>query len=317
MSKKDSSCQLTIRRLNNKRMLQKNKTLWLMLSPTLLYFIIFAYIPMAGIWLAFTKFDFRLGFFKSPFVGLKNFEYLFKSGILTRLLRNTILYNLAFLIGGNLAQMAAAVFLSDLKNKKFVKISQNIIFLSYFVSWVLVGLFAYALFNVDNGVINSMLRALGVKEYNFYLKPNAWPPIIIFFQIWKGLGYGSVIYLSVITGIDQSIYESARIDGATKWQQVRYITLPMIKSTFILLIMFNLGSILKGQFQLFYQLIGNNGVLFNTTDIIDTFVYRSLTVNFDIGMGSAAGVFQSVFGCILVLSVNALVKRINKDLSLF
>lgn len=317
MSKKDSSCQLTIRRLNNKRMLQKNKTLWLMLSPTLLYFIIFAYIPMAGIWLAFTKFDFRLGFFKSPFVGLKNFEYLFKSGILTRLLRNTILYNLAFLIGGNLAQMAAAVFLSDLKNKKFVKISQNIIFLSYFVSWVLVGLFAYALFNVDNGVINSMLRALGLKEYNFYLKPNAWPPIIIFFQIWKGLGYGSVIYLSVITGIDQSIYESARIDGATKWQQVRYITLPMIKPTFILLIMFNLGSILKGQFQLFYQLIGNNGVLFNTTDIIDTFVYRSLTVNFDIGMGSAAGVFQSVFGCILVLSVNALVKRINKDLSLF
>lgn len=317
MSKKDSSCQLTIRRLNNKRMLQKNKTLWLMLSPTLLYFIIFAYIPMAGIWLAFTKFDFRLGFFKSPFVGLKNFEYLFKSGILTRLLRNTILYNLAFLIGGNIAQMAAAVFLSDLKNKKFVKISQNIIFLSYFVSWVLVGLFAYALFNVDNGVINSMLRALGLKEYNFYLKPNAWPPIIIFFQIWKGLGYGSVIYLSVITGIDQSIYESARIDGATKWQQVRYITLPMIKPTFILLIMFNLGSILKGQFQLFYQLIGNNGVLFNTTDIIDTFVYRSLTVNFDIGMGSAAGVFQSVFGCILVLSVNALVKRINKDLSLF
>lgn len=317
MPKKNSSYQPAVRRLNSKRMLQKNKTLWLMLTPTILYFIIFAYIPMAGIWLAFTKFDFRLGFFKSPFVGLKNFEYLFKSGILTRLLRNTILYNLAFLIGGNLAQMAAAVFLSDLKNKKFVKISQNIIFLSYFVSWVLVGLFAYALFNVDNGVINSVLRSLGLKEYNFYLKPNAWPPIIIFFQIWKGLGYGSVIYLSVITGIDQSIYESARIDGATKWQQVRYITLPLIKPTFILLIMFNLGSILKGQFQLFYQLVGNNGVLFNTTDIIDTFVYRSLTVNFDIGMGSAAGVFQSVFGCILVLSVNALVKKINEDLSLF
>lgn len=317
MSGKDNSCQPMVRRLNNKRMLQKNKTLWLMITPTILYFVIFAYIPMAGIWLAFTKFDFRLGFFKSPFVGLKNFEYLFKSGILTRLLRNTILYNLAFLIGGNLAQMAAAVFLSDLKNKKFVKISQNVIFLSYFISWVLVGLFAYALFNVDNGVINSVLRSLGLKEYNFYLKPNAWPPIIIFFQIWKGLGYGSVIYLSVITGIDQSIYESARIDGATKWQQVRYITLPMIKPTFILLIMFNLGSILKGQFQLFYQLVGNNGVLFNTTDIIDTFVYRSLTVNFDIGMGSAAGVFQSVFGCILVLSVNALVKKINEDLSLF
>lgn len=137
------------------------------------------------------------------------------------------------------------------------------------------------------------------------------------FQIWKGLGYGSVIYLSVISGIEQEVYESARIDGATKWQQVRHITLPMIRPTFILLIMFNLGSILKGQFQLFYQLVGNNGILFNVTDIIDTYVYRSLTVNFDIGMGSAAGVFQSVFGCILVLSVNTIVRRVSDDLALF
>lgn len=295
----------------------KNKTLWLMLFPVLAYFIVFSYIPMAGIWLAFTRFDFRLGFFKSPFVGMQNFAYLFRSGILLRLLKNTVLYNLAFLIGGNLAQMVCAVFLSDLKNKTFVKISQNVIFLPYFISWVLVGLFSYALFNVDNGVINSILRFVGFKEYNFYLKPNAWPPIIIFFQIWKGLGYGSVIYLSVISGIEQEVYESARIDGATKWQQVKHITLPMIKPTFILLIMFNLGSILKGQFQLFYQLIGNNGILFNATDIIDTYVYRSLTVNFDIGMGSAAGVFQSVFGCILVLTVNAIVKHFNDDLALF
>jgi len=302
---------------SSKSSLVKNRTLWLMILPVMLYFIIFSYIPMAGIWLAFTKFDFRLGFFKSPFVGLKNFSYLFKSGILARLLRNTILYNLAFLIGGNLAQMVSAVFLSDLKNRHFVKISQNIIFLPYFISWVLVGLFSYALFNVDNGVINSMLRSFGLSEYNFYLKPKAWPAIIIFFQIWKGLGYGSVIYLSVISSIEQDVYESARIDGATKWQQVRYITLPMVKPTFILLVMFNLGSILKGQFQLFYQLVGNNGTLFNMTDIIDTYVYRSLTVNFDIGMGSAAGVFQSVFGCVLVLLVNAIVRKINDDLALF
>ena len=288
-----------------------------MLAPVILYFIIFSYLPMAGIWLAFTKFNFRQGFFKSPFVGFKNFEYLFKSGILFRLLKNTVLYNLAFLIGGNVAQIICAVFLSELKNKTFVKVSQNVIFLPYFISWVLVGLFSYALFNVDNGVINSIFRSLGFQSFNFYLKPNSWPPIIIFFQIWKGLGYGSVIYLSVISGIEQDIYESARIDGATKWQQVKYITLPMIKPTFILLIMFNLGSILKGQFQLFYQIVGNNGILFNVTDIIDTYVYRSLTVNFDIGMGSAAGVFQSVFGCILVLSVNAIVKHFNDDLALF
>lgn len=288
-----------------------------MLIPVFAYFILFSYIPMVGIWLAFTKFDFRLGFFKSPFVGLKNFEYLLNSGIFGRLLKNTILYNLAFLFGGNIMQIMCALFLGDLQNKRFVKISQSVIFLPYFISWVLVGLFSYALLNIDNGVINTMLRTLGLPEYNFYLKPQAWPFIIIAIQIWKGLGYGSVVYLSVISGIDQEIFESARIDGASKWQQITHITLPMIKPTFVLLIMFNLGSILKGQFQLFYQLVGNNGLLFNATDIIDTYVYRSLTVNFDIGMGSAAGVFQSVFGCLLVLIVNALVKHFNEELALF
>lgn len=288
-----------------------------MLVPVFAYFILFSYIPMVGIWLAFTKFDFRLGFFKSPFVGLNNFEYLLNSGIFGRLLKNTILYNLAFLFGGNVMQIMCALFLGDLQNKRFVKISQSVIFLPYFISWVLVGLFSYALLNIDNGVINTMLRTLGLPEYNFYLKPQAWPFIIIAIQIWKGLGYGSVVYLSVISGIDQEIFESARIDGASKWQQITHITLPMIKPTFVLLIMFNLGSILKGQFQLFYQLVGNNGLLFNATDIIDTYVYRSLTVHFDIGMGSAAGVFQSVFGCLLVLIVNALVKHFNEELALF
>ncbi len=295
----------------------RNRTMWLMLLPTILYVILFSYIPMSGSWLAFTRFDFNLGLFRSPFVGLANFQYLFKSGILWRLICNTVLYNLAFLIAGNAAQILCAVFLSDLKSKRFVKASQSIIFLPYFISWVLVGLFTYALLNIDNGVINTLLRGLGLKEYNFYLKPQAWPFIIVLIQVWKGLGYGSVVYLSVISSIDQEIYESARIDGATKWQQIRYMTLPMIKPTFILLVMFNLGGILKGQFQLFYQLIGDNGLLYNATDIIDTYVYRSLMVNFDIGMGSAAGVFQSVFGCLLVLSVNALVRRWNKDYALF
>lgn len=297
--------------------LLKNKTLWAMLTPSIIYFIVFAYIPMCGIWLAFTKFDFRLGFFKSPFVGLSNFTYLFKSGIFARLLKNTILYNLAFLLAGNVMQIICSVFLSELKNRRFVKLSQSLIFLPYFISYVLIGLFSYALFNVDNGVINTILRSMGLEEYNFYLKPEAWPFIIVAVQVWKGLGYGSVVYLSVISGIDQEIYESARIDGATKWQQITRITLPMIKPTFVLLVMFNLGSILKGQFQLFYQLIGNNGLLYNATDIIDTYVYRALTVNFDIGMGSAAGVFQSVFGCILVLTVNAIVKHYNEELALF
>ena len=296
---------------------RKHSVLWLMLLPVLIYFIIFSYLPMCGIWLAFTRFDFRLGFFKSPFVGFDNFRYLFESGIFFRLLRNTVLYNAAFILCGNMMQVICALFLNDLGNRRFVKTSQSLIFLPYFISYVLVGLFSYALFNVDNGLINTTLRSLGMEEYNFYLEPNAWPFIIVAVQVWKGLGYGSVVYLSVMSSFDQEIYESARIDGATKWQQVRKLTLPMVKPTFMLLVMFNLGSILKGQFQLFYQLVGNNGLLFNTTDIIDTYVYRSLTVNFDIGMGSAAGVFQSVFGCALVLIVNALVRRHDKDLALF
>lgn len=295
----------------------QHKVLWLMLVPAIVYFVVFCYLPMAGIWLAFTRFDFRLGFFGSPFVGLDNFQYLFKSGILWQLIRNTVLYNLAFLVLGNVIQIICAVFLSELSNKFFVKVSQSVIFLPYFISMVLVGLFSYALFNVDNGLINSLLRTFGFQEYNFYLNAAAWPPIIIAFQVWKGLGYGSVIYLSVISSIETDYYEAARIDGATKWQQIRYLTLPMLKPTFLLLFMFNLGGILKGQFQLFYQLIGNNGLLYSTTDIIDTYVYRSLTVNFDIGMGSAAGVFQSVFGFALVITVNAVVKKINEEYALF
>lgn len=303
--------------INTIRRFYNDRTLWMMLIPVIAYMIIFCYIPMSGIWLAFTRFNFNQGFFKSPFVGLDNFRFLFNSGILWRLVKNTILYNIAFLIAGNVAQIVCSVFLSELKNKLYVKSSQSAIFMPYFISWVLVGLFAYAMLNVDNGVINTMLRNLGLPEFNFYLEPAAWPPIIVLIQVWKGLGYGSVVYLSVISSIDQEIYESARIDGATKWQQIYHITLPMIKPTFMLLFMFNLGGILKGQFQLFHQLIGNNGLLYNATDIIDTYVYRSLTVNFDIGMGSAAGVFQSVFGCILVLTVNALVRRLNKDYALF
>ena len=182
---------------------------------------------------------------------------------------------------------------------------------------VLVGVFAYNLFNIDNGFINSLLRSLGLETCNFYIRPEVWPPIIVAVNVWKGLGYGSIIYLSTLASIDPGYYEAARIDGATKWQQVRLITWPMLKPTMVILIMFSLGGILKGQFELFYQLIGKNGLLYATTDILDTYVYRSLTVNFDIGMGSAAGVYQSVFGLILVLTVNGIVRRVNEDYALF
>lgn len=302
------------------RLLQDFKVhwvLWLMILPTIVFFVIFSYAPMSGIYFAFTKYQFSKGYFGSPFVGLQNFEYLFKSGILWELTRNTLLYNIAFIIFGNLMQIICAVFLNDLRSRAFVKVSQTIIFLPYFISMVLVGVFAYNLFNIDNGFINSMLVAVGAEKYNFYLEPNIWPLLIVIIHVWKGLGYGSIIYLSTLTGINPEYYESARIDGATKWQQIRYITLPMLMPTAALLIMFSLGGIMKGQFELFYQLVGRNGILFKTTDIIDTYVYRSLTVNFDVGMGTAAGLYQSLFGFIFVMVVNWLVRRNNEAYALF
>ncbi len=297
--------------------IRQHWVLWLMILPTIAFFVVFSYVPMSGIYFAFTKYQFNLGYFGSPFVGLANFQYLFKSGILWDLTRNTLLYNIAFIFFGNLVQIICAIFLNDLRSRPFVKISQTIIFLPYFISMVLVGVFAYNLFNIDNGFINTFLVSVGLPKYNFYLKPGIWPFLIIVIHVWKGLGYGSIIYLSTLSGINPEYYESARIDGGTKWQQIRYITLPMLAPTAALLVMFSLGGIMKGQFELFYQLIGRNGILFKTTDIIDTYVYRSLTVNFDVGMGTAAGLYQSVFGFIFVMAVNWIVRRRHEDYALF
>lgn len=294
-----------------------HRTLWLMMLPAILFFIVFSYLPMLGAYFAFTKYEFRMGYFRSPFIGLGNFAYLFKSGILWQLTVKTLLYNLAFLLFGNVAQILCALFLNDLGSRRFVRISQTILFLPYFISMVLVGVFAYNLLNIDNGFINSLLSRLGMKKFNFYMTPSAWPFLIVAFHVWKGLGYGTVVYLSALTSLDPELYEAARMDGATKWQQLGSITLPLLKPTAILLMLFSLGSIMKGNFELFYQLIGKNGTLYEATDIIDTYVYRALMVNYDIGMSSAAGLYQSVFGFLLVVTVNGLVKKYEASYALF
>lgn len=297
--------------------LNRNKVLFLMILPCVVYMVIFNYIPMVGVYYAFTKFDFNGGLFGSQFIGLKNFEFLFSSGTLAMLTRNTVLYNLAFIFLGNLLEVTCAIFLSEIKNVWFKKISQSAMFLPHFISMVLVGVFVYNLFNVDNGIINSMLKHFGREPYSFYSEPGPWIYIIIFFKLWKGLGYGTVIYLAAIMGISDEYYEAATIDGANIFQQIWNITLPLLKPTFVILILLSLGHIMKGQFDLFYQIVGNNGLLFDTTDIIDTYVYRSLTVNFDVGMGTAAGLFQSFFGFALVMIVNFIVRKIQPDYSLF
>lgn len=295
---------------------KKNKTLFLMIAPTLLFFIIFSYFPMVGVYYAFTNFNFDGGLFGSEFVGIKNFEFLYKSGILWNLTKNTVLFNLAFLVIGNIMQIITAIFLAQLTSKFFKKTAQTLMFLPYFLSWVLVGAFVFNLFS-DLGVINTMLKQFGLQPYDFYLNSAPWKYIIVFFNVWKGIGYGTVIYLAAIMAISDELYEAAKIDGANIFQQIRRITLPLLKPTFILLILFSLGGILKGQFDLFYQIIGNNGMLYDVTDIIDTYVFRSLMVNFDIGMGTAAGLYQSFFGFVLIMTVNYVIKKTREEYALF
>jgi putative aldouronate transport system permease protein len=299
------------------RELSRNRILFIMLLPAVIYFLVFSYVPMAGIYLAFTRFSHRTGLFRSPFVGFANFKLLIEQGTLEYLTRNTILYNLAFILIGNTCQVTIAIILSRLGHSGFKRISQSIIFLPYFVSYVIVATFSYALFNSGTGVITSLVRGMGNPAFAPYSDPGIWKYIIVLTYLWKSLGYGTVIYLAAITGISDEYYEAAEVDGATVMQQIRYITIPMLVPTFIILLLLAIGAILRGQFELFYQLVGNQGQLFQATDILDTYVFRILRVNFDVGIGTAAGLYQSLFGFILIMTVNYLVKRRHEEYALF
>lgn len=297
--------------------LNRKRVLFLMIAPTILYFIIFSYIPMPGAYVAFVDYNISKGIFGSQFVGFKNFEFLMRTGDLWRITKNTLLYNLAFIGIGNLVQVVMAIMISEIGNKWFKKISQSVILLPYFISMVIVGFFAYNLFNYDYGFFNTLLTSLGFGKHDFYSDQGIWKYIIVAFKIWSGTGYGMIVYLATITGISEDIYEAAALDGASPLQKIRYITLPLLKPTVILLLLFSLGGILKGSFDLFYNLIGNNSVLYPQTDIIDTFVFRSLVGQFNFSQGAAVGFYQSVFGLIFVLVVNAIVKRIEPESALF
>jgi ABC-type polysaccharide transport system, permease component len=296
---------------------KKNKVLFLMLLPTIVFFMINNYLPMTGIYYAFTKYNISAGLFGSPFVGLDNFRFLYKSNILWNITKNTILYNLVFIFIGNLLQVFIAILLSKLIGNMFRKVTQTLMFMPYFVSYVILGVLVYNLFNYEMGFVNTLLKSMHLNPLDIFNSPQMWIFLIPVFYLWKWVGYGTVIYLATMLGINKEYYEAAEIDGANIFQQIRYITLPFVKPVFIILVLFALGSIMKGQFELFYQLVGTNGNLYNTTDIIDTYVYRSLMFDFDIGIGAAGGLYQSVFGFILIVVVNFLIKRKNPDYALF
>ncbi|MBP3887841.1 MAG: sugar ABC transporter permease [Cellulosilyticum sp.] len=297
--------------------LKKNKILLLMLMPAVIYVLIFSYVPMCGIILAFKKYTFAGGIFGSKWNGLDNFKFFFQSGSAWKVTRNTVLYNVVFIIVSNVLQLAVAILLVEVKNKYFRKISQSLMFLPYFISWVIVSVIAFNLLSYDFGFINRVIEAFGGEKINFYKSPGWWPLLLTLFNTWKGIGYGSVLYLAAIMGIDTSIYEAATIDGANLFQRIFKITIPMVKPTMIILLLLAVGGIFKGNFDMFYNLIGSNGMLYNYTDVIDTFTFRALIQSNDYGMSAASGLYQSVFCFITIVIVNKLVKKYDEEYALF
>ncbi len=296
---------------------KKNKALFLMIAPMVILVFVLLYMPMAGLVLAFKNYKFNLGVFRSEWNGLENFRYLFSSGTGWLITKNTILYNILNLITSQGLAIIIAIAISEMKGRYFKKISQSVIFLPYFISWVIVGTFVYSLFNYETGLINSIMKSLGRESINFYSMPAAWPVIICVFNAWKWCGYNSVIYIAAITGIDGECYEASEIDGANIFQRIRYITLPSIKPTVITMFLLQIGRILRGDFEMFFQIVGNNGQLYNATDVIDTYVFRSLMQNSNFGMTAAATFYQSLLCFIIIMLVNQVVKKMDKDLALF
>ena len=296
---------------------KKNKPLFVMILPAVVLTVVMAYLPMSGLILAFKNYRFDLGVFGSDWNGIENFRYLFESGTGWLITKNTIVYNLVNLITSQLLAILIAIFISEINKKFFKKISQSLIFLPYFISWVIVGTFVFAIFNYETGLLNSIIKALGGDPVNVYEMPGIWPVIIACFNSWKWCGYNSVIYIAAIVGVDAEIYEAASVDGANIFQRIRNITLPSIRATIITMLLLNVGRILRGDFEMFYQIVGQNGQLFNATDVIDTYVFRSLLQNSNLGMSAAASLYQSVLCFVIIIIVNKIVKKVDESNALF
>lgn len=297
---------------------KKTMPLMLIALPGIAYLIVNNYLPMAGLFLAFKKYNFMQGIFGSPWCGFENFKFLFATKDAWIMTRNTILYNLAFIVLGTVFSIIIAIMLCELGTKLRAKFFQSALILPNLLSWVIVSFVVYALLNADNGFINnSILKPLGLDEVSWYTAAGAWPVILVLVYLWKSAGYSSIVYMAGISGIDKSLYESAALDGASKLQQIFHITLPMLKPTVITMTLMSIGRMFYSDFGLFYQVPQNSGALYDVTQTIDTYVYRGLMELNDVGMSAAAGFYQSVVGFILVLAANAIVRKVDKDNALF
>lgn len=296
-----------------------NRYLYLLAFPGLLFFFIFNYLPMAGLYIAFLDFNPIAGLFGlgSKFVGMDNFKFFFTSNDWLLVTLNTLFLNALFITSGLAVQIFLAVGLNELGSRPYKRVSQTFMYLPNFLSWTVISVFSMAIFGTDGGLLNNLLTAFGLPGMNFYQNAGLWPGLLVALRIWKGAGFGTVIFLSTITSIDQEIYEAATIDGASRVQSILRITLPMLKKTTVMLLIMNVGWIFYGDFGMIYALVGDNPLLRSTTDVIDTFVYRALRQNNDYGMSSAVGLFQSVVGFVMVVIANSAARVLDRDSALF
>lgn len=307
-----------MKKQNKRKVFKEHLPLYIMMVPGLLYLLVNNYIPLAGIVIAFKKLNFAKGILKSPWAGLKNFQFLFKSPDAWIITRNTLLYNLAFILVNMVVGIAIAILICEVRSSKLKKLYQSAILLPFLMSMVILSYIVYALLSSENGLVNNtILSGLGAEPVQWYQEPKYWPFILIFANCWKGVGYGCLIYIASIVGIDPSFYEAARLDGATKWQEITKITIPSLVPTIITLLLLSIGRIFYSDFGLFYQVPMNSGVLFPTTNVIDTYVYRALIEQGNISMSSAAGVYQSCVGFVIVMLSNWVVRRVDKEQALF
>lgn len=302
--------------------LKQNKTLLLMSIPGMIWLIVFFYIPVLGNVVAFKNFKISEGGFiksliESPWVGLKNFEFLFSSSNAYIITRNTVLYNVAFIILNLVMAVCFAVILSQLRSKRTIKVIQTSMLLPYFLSWVIISYFVYSFLSPEKGLFNTMILANGGDPISWYNEPKYWPFILIFMGVWKGIGYNSIIYFASIMGIDTTYYEAAEVDGASKWQQILHVTIPQLIPLMTILTILAVGNIFRADFGLFYQLPKDSGTLYDVTNVLDTYVYRGLTSSGDIGMAAAAGLYQSVVGCICLVGTNLIVRKYDENSALF
>ena len=308
------------------RFSKAKKTLMLltMVAPGAIWLLLLRYLPMGGIILAFKNYKiypkdptFLNNLIHSKWVGLDNFKFLFTTGDSWVMIRNTLAYNIVFIILGVIIPVAFAIMMSELSKKFVAKTYQTLMFFPYFLSWVVVSYFLNAFIDAQYGLIPMAQRAAGETAVSWYTTPDPWPYIIVFANLWKNVGYSTVLYLAAITGIDQTQYEAAAIDGASKWQQILHVTLPNLRTMIAILFILNVGKIFNADFGLFWNVPMQNGALFSVTQVIDTYIYRVLMNTGNIGQSTAAGLLQNIVGFICIIGANAVVKKIDSDSTLF